>query len=84
MKDFARYSRDPKRHLVGISAVILLAALPLGAPLQVLVALLAAVSNVIAFVALLTLISGAAGRVKQVRVEGDPATLAAIAEALPH
>jgi protein TonB len=24
MKDFARYSRDPKRHLVGISAVILL------------------------------------------------------------
>jgi uncharacterized protein len=31
-----------------------------------------------------TLISGAAGRVKQVRVEGDPATLAAIVEALPH
>src|SRR3954464_6672052 len=31
-----------------------------------------------------TLITGATGRLKQVRVEGDPAALAAIVEALPR
>jgi DHA1 family tetracycline resistance protein-like MFS transporter len=73
---------DAKVARAGLAAcgiVILLAALPLGAPLQVLVALLAAVSNVIAFVALLTLISGAASAEEQGWALGIGGSMTALA-----
>jgi MFS family permease len=65
--------------LIACGIVILLAALPLGAPLQVLAALLAAVSNVIAFVALLTLISGAASAEEQGWALGIGGSMTALA-----
>ena len=65
--------------LIACGIVILLAALPLGAPLQVLVALLAAVSNVVAFVALLTLISGAASAEEQGWALGIGGSMTALA-----
>ena len=65
--------------LIACGIVILLAALPLSAPLQVLVALLAAISNVLTFVALLTLISGAAGPEEQGWALGIGGSLTALA-----
>ncbi len=65
--------------LIACGIVILLAALPLSAPLQVLVALLAAVTNVVAFVALLTLISGAASAEEQGWALGIGGSMTALA-----
>jgi MFS family permease len=65
--------------LIACGIVILLAALPLGAPLQVLLALLAAISNVLSFVALLTLISGAAGPEEQGWALGIGGSMTALA-----